>query len=1251
MLSALLDALERLKPFASLERIGGPPAPEHIADALWLASQLRLIGPDAPQKSDAALVGSADGAPQQAELHFPSSNVADAADAEQTVPLVATRGSAATEGVLPLRTPGAAALPHRLALCRALRPLRRRVPSKFQFTLDEEATAEHTAVEGHWDLVLRPVGERWLDLAIIIDDGPSMQIWRATAQELRRLLERQGIARDVRSWRIDTGTRERVRLLAASQIGDERRAEEVSDVSGRRLVVIVSDCVSPAWWGSAIPNLVQRWAQHQPVSLVQMLPQRLWAQTALGATAVVPARAPRAASPSHVLAPMLRRKTRFGHSARQLATMAPLVTVTTLEPEFVRVWARFLGARAGSVGPTVRLGDLRAVEPTPQPSLPLEATEAVKQFQARASPLAHQLACLLAAAPLRLPVMRLVQRSMLPESDQVHLAEVFSSGLLRRDSTSGQDLEDALFDFQPGVRDALLDAGTFASHLEVQRRVSQFIASRFGQALDFNAYIANPDALAAAKTDAGARPFASVTASVLRRLGGKYRDAADQFLSSDNPELRTSDDHEARSVGGLLPKHSEGVVSGPASATIVTGVRWWRFIHKRYSDALGGGLEHSRFSDPASDRNGPRWQPLYLADSFRSCLQEIFLRNLANPVGSALPSVDEAALANYDCVEIETLRPVKVADLRGSAGIRSGVPISLGEEPSSELPWQVAEACFTHPENFEGIIYPSRLDESTTLLVLFEERARDALSIVHRRDLLPSHNELSTAFLELAAILEPLTSDIGRAYRANVYFELGNVTLLNGKLEDAERHYAASAEIFNALGDQRSIAKIYVKQGRLAHLRLQFVQAERLYQTAADIFERLGDQPLMASAYYHLGWVTSDQGRLEEAGEWYERGRTIFEKLHDARWTALTYSRLADIAQKQGRLDEAEKRYGEALTIQETLGLRPNVARTYYELGKIAEQRAQLDEAEAWYKRALAIFEAVEDRSWTIFVECRLGRLARERGQLEEAEGRYKKLGDHPERVMVDLGLTSQRRGELEDAENWYREALAFSEGLQSDEQPWLALIYYHLGTVARQRGGLEEAESWYRAILQIDEPRQEPGQLASTYYELGQTTHALGRFEEAVSWYEKAASIEEAGADPRRAALTYHHLGLVEAERGRLDEAEQWFRKALAIREELQDLPYMATGYGRLGVLAVQRNRPEEALAWMIRCVALFLPKFPHPMAGPAPDYLARLTAELGFPILEAAWQQATEDSLPFSVRSWIESRMLVLGRTGAPS
>lgn len=64
-----------------------------------------------------------------------------------------------------------------LAIQRALRPLKRRVRSRLDQMLDEDATAARIAQrmgERPWTPVLTPTRERWLSLAIVIDTGTAI---------------------------------------------------------------------------------------------------------------------------------------------------------------------------------------------------------------------------------------------------------------------------------------------------------------------------------------------------------------------------------------------------------------------------------------------------------------------------------------------------------------------------------------------------------------------------------------------------------------------------------------------------------------------------------------------------------------------------------------------------------------------------------------------------------------------------------------------------------------------------------------------------------------------------------------------------------------------------------------------------------------------------------------------------------------------------------------------------------------------
>jgi Tetratricopeptide repeat len=105
--------------------------------------------------------------------------------------------------------------------------------------------------------------------------------------------------------------------------------------------------------------------------------------------------------------------------------------------------------------------------------------------------------------------------------------------------------------------------------------------------------------------------------------------------------------------------------------------------------------------------------------------------------------------------------------------------------------------------------------------------------------------------------------------------------------------------------------------------------------------------------------------------------------------------------------------------------------------------------------------------------------------------------------------------------------------------------------------------------------------------------------------------------------AASYSQLGVVAQDRGRLEDADAWCHKGLTIFADLEDRPNMVSSYGLLALLAEQRGQRRQALEWIIRSIALF-EQFPHPVTGPAPEDLARLTAQLSIDTLEASWLES---------------------------
>ncbi|MFE2723091.1 SAV_2336 N-terminal domain-related protein [Kitasatospora sp. NPDC059327] len=460
-----------------------------------------------------------------------------------------------------VRSPARPALGGALALSRALRPLRRTVRSVHDRVLDEPATV---TVSGRAGLVLpvwQGAPERWLDVDLVVDCGPTMAVWSSLADELAALLLRHGAFRRVRAWSLRDRSGAPVltprhhRVPGAATRSAARRPAGpglglTADPRGRRIVLLLTDGVGPLWHGTALPAAMRDWSRTAPVTVLQVLPRRHWHRTALHP---VPARARvrPGERPTVVFAaedPWADQGEPAGpgdrsHPGRPCRNPTGPGTawaaVLELRADWLVPWSRMISGRAPGWTPVMAVpldgrptgpDGLRPFGPPPAPvhRRPGDESpaESLARFRREASPTAYELAGFLAAAPLSLPVMRHVQQAMLADSSAAHLAELYLSGLLERRSPqqAGEDPESVLYDFRPGVRGRLLSTltrGESAEVLRVLAGVSHSVASTFGT-LDFRALAALADTAptGAPVLPTHSIPFAEVAVEVLRGLGG-----------------------------------------------------------------------------------------------------------------------------------------------------------------------------------------------------------------------------------------------------------------------------------------------------------------------------------------------------------------------------------------------------------------------------------------------------------------------------------------------------------------------------------------------------------------------------------------------------------------------------------------------------------------------------------------------------------------------------------------------------------
>ncbi|MEM7769095.1 MAG: formylglycine-generating enzyme family protein [Cyanobacteria bacterium P01_A01_bin.37] len=449
-------------------------------------------------------------------------------------------------GGIPFQVPTAPALRKTLAIGRALRPFMRKVDSYTQQVLDEEATAEQTAEQRFCMTVVRPAKERWLEVALVIEDSAASFLWRETIRDFKQVLERQGAFRSITVWHLQTSQGD-IKLFATPPSDDavqpSRSAKELIDASGRRLILLVSDCISSAWRiGTLHRSCLELWAAHGPVAIVQLLPGHLWSRTVLSAGLDVQLRA---WIPGVTNQQLLFQEPPIGAEQGQSGGLR--LPVITLEPNSLTQWAKMVSGWGESWAAGIWFDDgWQDLQPHQVSSAePLSSEQLVKRFTSTASALAKRLAGLMALVPVNLPIIYLLQETMLRESTPLHLAEIFMSGLIERDDEATEvdgsnRHRKPSYDFVLDVRSPLIDSVPNPLKEEVLDRVSQYIGKKLNRSIySFTALLQLEKELGEAG-GSDLLKFATVAKQVLQQMGGDYAvlvDALDRSMRPVRPVI------------------------------------------------------------------------------------------------------------------------------------------------------------------------------------------------------------------------------------------------------------------------------------------------------------------------------------------------------------------------------------------------------------------------------------------------------------------------------------------------------------------------------------------------------------------------------------------------------------------------------------------------------------------------------------------------------------------------------------------
>ncbi|MEU5216807.1 FxSxx-COOH system tetratricopeptide repeat protein [Streptomyces sp. NPDC020807] len=415
-------------------------------------------------------------------------------------------------------------------LSRALRPLNRRLPGGARRrVLDEEATAVRAVETGHWDPVLTRPPDRWFEVALVVERSVSMTVWQPVARAFAELLRMQGAFADVRLWTLDTRDGKHAVLRSADR-GLRHSPAELFHPDGRRIVLLMSDCVGDAWACGAVPRLLHTWGRRAPVAVLQPLPTHLW-DLCEGVPRELRVRASAPGLPNARLELLRHGRWERPRDSDPADPLPVPVPVLELEPDWFAGWARMVtGGALPWAETTSLLVDEKGLTAHCLPPFsweerrrPVPPDLAVRRFLQQASPAARRLAARLAMVPLRPEVVEAVRQGPAAVGGPLAFAEILLGGLLSSRTTAGPGGtgEEYAFEFLDGVRSRLLRG---IGRTELLRTLQET------SALAGHAVGARPDLLS---TVIGSRE--ELDADTLTDLDRELLDAAGPALSALGP--------------------------------------------------------------------------------------------------------------------------------------------------------------------------------------------------------------------------------------------------------------------------------------------------------------------------------------------------------------------------------------------------------------------------------------------------------------------------------------------------------------------------------------------------------------------------------------------------------------------------------------------------------------------------------------------------------------------------------------------
>ncbi len=430
---------------------------------------------------------------------------------------------------LPFRTPLVRKLYKDNDLIFAFREFRQKIVSLKSTTLDEEKIADYIAKTDIFKPFYKKSYEKRFRVLFMVDSSESMKIWESLIEDFIKSVKNYHIFKEVMVCYISTDSQD-PQLFKKKELTSSLNDRWYRHIDPNTIAFMFSDMMSKSWSSGVLLQQITLWQNHFPFAVVQMLPQRLWNGTKLiDASMGKMSSHKKFALNSQIVS---RAEEILAREEEELPALVK-IPLLNFNPNSIEAYGKIMRSLPNNriEGALFEAEDFRGEYQLVKESSELNAEQRLRGFYKYASKKAKELLELLAVVPLSLPIVKLVQQKLLPQSTQEHLSEVFMSSIIDKEQKV-----DGFYQFskyeneESGVREELIKKIGAKRAFQSIVKLSEVIQKQ-GGVFDFLAFVVDPDSLKQSDEFSEIdREFARISVAVLREMGGKYFKFADRLV-------------------------------------------------------------------------------------------------------------------------------------------------------------------------------------------------------------------------------------------------------------------------------------------------------------------------------------------------------------------------------------------------------------------------------------------------------------------------------------------------------------------------------------------------------------------------------------------------------------------------------------------------------------------------------------------------------------------------------------------------